>query len=77
MVNSTEAGARGRGRQLALTTIVHEQTQSNRTCHILQFCCLKFQGFYFLSLVLNIKIFLVHSVFSILLIKNIIALNLI
>jgi hypothetical protein len=38
MLNSAYAGVRGRGRYLAPSSTVHEQTQSNRACNILQFC---------------------------------------
>ena len=41
MLNSAKAGARGCGHQLALTTIVHEQAQSNQACNILQLRCFR------------------------------------
>jgi hypothetical protein len=42
MLNSAQAGARGRGRKLALSIIVHEQAQSNRACNIFNFVVLGF-----------------------------------
>jgi hypothetical protein len=46
MLNSAWAGARGRGRWLALSSTVHEQAQSNRACNIFNFVVLGFlQGF--------------------------------
>jgi hypothetical protein len=42
MLNSALTGARGRGRQLASTTTVHEQAKSNRACNIFNFAVLGF-----------------------------------
>jgi hypothetical protein len=40
-------GARGRGRQLALSITVHEQAKSNRACNIFNIVVLGFlQGFF-------------------------------
>jgi hypothetical protein len=49
MFNSALAGARGRGRQLTLSSFVNEQAQSNRACNIFNFVVLGFlEGFCFL-----------------------------
>jgi hypothetical protein len=42
MLNSAEAGARGRGRWFALDSTDYEQAQSNRACNIFNFAVLDF-----------------------------------